>query len=72
MNFRIILPLFFRIILLDYKGTAKGLSSQYQLIASEVKEIYNKGERSTEKIRKIFNIKSQPTLYKILHYAQTA
>ncbi|MEO8853067.1 MAG: recombinase family protein [Ginsengibacter sp.] len=52
-------------------GRPKGLSPQYQLIASEVKEMYEKGERSTEKIRKIFNIKSQPTLYKILLYAQT-
>lgn len=52
-------------------GRPKGLSPQYQLIASEVKDMYDKGKRSTEKIRKIFNIKSQPTLYKILLYAQT-
>jgi DNA invertase Pin-like site-specific DNA recombinase len=43
-------------------GRPKGLSPQYQLIASEVKEMYDKGERSTENIIKIFNIKSQPTL----------
>lgn len=50
-------------------GRPKGLSEHYQLIAPEVKEMYEKGTRSTEEIRKIFNIKSQPTLYKILHFA---
>lgn len=49
-------------------GRPKGLSEHYQLIAPEVKELYEKGNRSTEEIRKIFNIKSQPTLYKILHF----
>lgn len=50
-------------------GRPQGLSEHYQLIAPEVKEMYEKGTRSTEEIRKIFNIKSQPTLYKILHFA---
>ncbi len=49
-------------------GRPQGLSEHYQLIAPEVKEMYEKGSRSTEEIRKIFNIKSQPTLYKILHF----
>lgn len=52
-------------------GRPKGLSEQYQLIAPEVKEMYEKGSRSTEEIRKIFGIKSQPTLYKILEFAGT-
>lgn len=52
-------------------GRPKGLSEQYQLIAPEVKEMYEKGNRSTEEIRKIFGIKSQPTLYKILQFAGT-
>jgi DNA invertase Pin-like site-specific DNA recombinase len=52
-------------------GRPKGLSEQYQLIAPEVKEMYEKGNRSTEEIRKIFGIKSQPTLYKILQFAET-
>lgn len=50
-------------------GRPQGLSEHYQLIAPEVKEMYEKGTRSTEEIRKIFNIKSQPTLYKILAFA---
>ena len=50
-------------------GRPKGLSEHYQLIASEVKEMYEKANRSTEEIRKIFNIKSQPTLYIILQFA---
>ena len=50
-------------------GRPQGLSAHYQLIAPEVKEMYEKGTRSTEEIRKIFNIKSQPTLYKILAFA---
>jgi hypothetical protein len=33
--------------------------------------MYEKGKRSTEEIRKIFGIKSQPTLYKILEFAGT-
>lgn len=49
-------------------GRPKGLSEHYQLIAPEVKEMYEKGNRSTEEIRKIFGIKSQPTLYKILKF----
>jgi DNA invertase Pin-like site-specific DNA recombinase len=50
-------------------GRPKGLAQQYQLIAPEVKEMYEKGNRTTEEIRKIFNIKSQPTLYKILIFS---
>jgi DNA invertase Pin-like site-specific DNA recombinase len=50
-------------------GRPNGLSEHYQLIAPEVKEMYEKGMRTTEEIRKIFNIKSQPTLYKILIYS---
>ncbi len=50
-------------------GRPKGLSEHYQLIAPEVKEMYEKGNRSTEEIRKIFGIKSQPTLYKILEFS---
>jgi DNA invertase Pin-like site-specific DNA recombinase len=52
-------------------GRPKGLSEHYQLIAPDVKEMYEKANRSTEEIRKIFNIKSQPTLYKILQFAGT-
>ena len=50
-------------------GRPKGSSEHYQLIAPEVKEMYEKANRSTVEIRKIFNIKSQPTLYKILQFA---
>lgn len=50
-------------------GRPKGLSEHYQLKAPEVKEMYEKGNRSTEEIRKIFGIKSQPTLYKILEFS---
>ncbi len=52
-------------------GRPMGLSKHYLLIAPEVKEMYEKGKKSTEEIRKIFNIKSQPTLYKILTYSGT-
>ncbi len=52
-------------------GRPKGLSKHYQLIAPEIKEMYDKNNRSTEEIRKIFGIKSQPTLYKILEFAGT-
>lgn len=52
-------------------GRPKGLSTHYQLIAPEIKEMYEKNNRSTEDIRKIFGIKSQPTLYKILEFAGT-
>lgn len=61
------LEVFCRII----RGRPKGFSSKYQLIASEVKEMYDKEKRSTEEIKKIFKIKSQPTSYRILHYVQT-
>ena len=33
--------------------------------------MYKKGNRSIEEIRKIFGIKSQPTLYKILEFDGT-
>ena len=49
----------------------KVLSEHYQLIAPEVKEMYDKANRTTAEIRKIYQIKSQPTLYKILIYAGT-
>ena len=52
-------------------GRPKGLSEHYQLIAPEVKEMYDKANRTTAEIRKIYQIKSQPTLYKILIYAGT-
>lgn len=50
-------------------GRPNGLSQHYQLIAPEVKEMYEKGIRTTEEIRKIYKIKSQPTLYKILIFS---
>jgi DNA invertase Pin-like site-specific DNA recombinase len=50
-------------------GRPKGLSEHYQLIAPDVREMYEKKQRSTDEIRKIFGIKSQPTLYKILEFA---
>ena len=39
-------------------GRPNGLSQHYQLIAPEVKEMYEKGIRTTEEIRKIYKIKS--------------
>lgn len=50
-------------------GRPQGLSERYCKIAPEVKEIYEKNSRSTDEIREMFGIKSQPTLYKILRYA---
>jgi len=50
-------------------GRPNGLSQHYKLIAPEVKEMYEKNIRTTEEIRKIFKIKSQPTLYKILTFS---
>ncbi|MGG7666041.1 recombinase family protein [Dyadobacter sp. BHUBP1] len=50
-------------------GRPAGLSERYQRIAPEVKEMYLRNNRSTDMIREIFQIKSQPTLYKILDYA---
>lgn len=47
-------------------GRPKGLSTRYQIIAPEIREMYEKNNRNTEEIRKILGIKSQPTLYKIL------
>jgi hypothetical protein len=50
-------------------GRPSGLNERYKRIAPEVNEVYEKNNRSTEEIRSMFNIKSQPTLYKILEYA---
>lgn len=50
-------------------GRPQGLSERYRKIAPEVREIYEKNSRSTDEIREMFGIKSQPTLYKILRYA---
>jgi DNA invertase Pin-like site-specific DNA recombinase len=50
-------------------GRPTGLSVRYQLIAPEVRQVYEKNNRSTDEIRQMFNIKSQPTLYKILTFA---
>jgi len=50
-------------------GRPKGLSPRYQKIAREVRQVYEQGNRSTEEIREMFGIKSQPTLYKILQFA---
>jgi len=49
-------------------GRPIGISERYQKIAPEVKEVYEKNNRSTDEIREMFKIKSQPTLYKILKY----
>lgn len=49
-------------------GRPIGLSEPYQKIAPEVKEVYEKNNRSTDEIREMFKIKSQPTLYKILKH----
>ncbi len=51
-------------------GRPFGLSERYQLIAPEVKKAYESLEYSTDKIREIYSIKSQPTLYKILTFAK--
>lgn len=51
-------------------GRPKGLSKRYQLIASEVKAVYEKQEKTTEEIKSIFSIKSQDTLYRILKFAK--
>ena len=50
-------------------GRPSGLNKRYKRIAPEVKEVYEKNNRSTEEIRRMFHIKSQPTLYKILEFA---
>ena len=52
-------------------GRPEGLSERYRKIAPEVKQVYEKNNRSTDEIREMFNIKSQPTLYKILKFAGT-
>lgn len=50
-------------------GRPKGLSQRYLKISKKVKEMYGKKIYSTDAIREMFQIKSQPTLYKILKYA---
>ncbi|MEM6846263.1 MAG: hypothetical protein AAF632_28890 [Bacteroidota bacterium] len=45
------------------------MSQRYQNIAEEVGRVYQQGHLSTEQIREMFGIKSQPTLYKILDFA---
>lgn len=50
-------------------GRTPGLSKHFQMIASEVKATYEKGEKNTEEIREIYGIGSQTTLYKILEFA---
>jgi len=50
-------------------GRPSGLNERYKRIAPDVKEVYEKNNRSTEEIRSMFHIKSQPTLYKILEFA---
>ncbi len=54
-----------------FGGRPFGLMERYQLIAPEVKQVYDANQRSTDEIREMFNIKSQPTLYKILKFAGT-
>jgi DNA invertase Pin-like site-specific DNA recombinase len=51
-------------------GRPLGLSERYQLIAQEVKQAYESKKYSTSKIKEIYSIKSQPTLYKILAFAK--
>lgn len=50
-------------------GRPQGLSERYKKIAAEVKEMYDRNLHSTDAIREMFQIKSQPTLYKILQFA---
>lgn len=50
-------------------GRPKGLNERYQRIAPEVRQVYETNNLSTEEIRNMFHIKSQPTLYKILQFA---
>lgn len=50
-------------------GRPRGLSQRYLKISKEVREMYEKNMYSTDAIREMFQIKSQPTLYKILQYA---
>ena len=50
-------------------GMPEGLSERYRKIAPQVNEIYERNDHSTDATREIFQIKSQPTLYKILHFA---
>ncbi len=52
-------------------GQPIGLSSRYEFITGDVREMYEKKQQSTDQIRKIFGIKSQPTLYKTLSFAGT-
>ncbi|MGU3377643.1 hypothetical protein [Chryseobacterium sp. M5A1_1a] len=48
-------------------GIPKGLRQRYLKIYKEIKEMYD--IYITDAIREMFQIKSQPTLYKILQYA---
>ena len=50
-------------------GRPEGLSERYRKIAPQVKEMYERNDHSTDAIREMFQIKSQPTLYKILQFA---
>ena len=51
------------------RGRPEGLSERYRKIAPQVKEMYERNDHSTNAIREMFQIKSQPTLYKILQFA---
>ena len=62
MNFRIILPVFFRIILPDYKGTTEKIIVTIQLIATVIKEMYDKGERSSEELKRYSTSKANQPL----------
>ena len=50
-------------------GRPKGLSERYRKIAPQVKEMYERNDHSTDAIGEMLQIKSQPTLYKILQFA---
>ena len=50
-------------------GRKGGLSERYRKIAPQVKEMYERNDHSTDATREMFQIKSQPTLYKILQFA---
>ncbi len=50
-------------------GRPEELSKRYQKIAVEVIEMYERNVHSTNAIREMFQIKSQPTVYKILQFA---
>ena len=52
-----------------FGGRPHGLSERYQAMAPEVRQAYEANIRSTDEIREMFSIKSQPTLYKILAFS---